>query len=147
MWSVSMHASFCVSVYQSRFACVFVSVSLWVLWVCLSVCLSVPSSTDKTVNPRTLKFWLSISQVKVGKWVSQIFEFSFFCGVMAFFDISAIYSILNFDSDNRHIGTWFFASRVKMSFWNSKKKCVHKKCLLTYFLPISIFWGVFGLSL
>ena len=75
-----------------------------------------------------------IPQVKLGKRLSQIFEFSFFCWVMAFFDISAIYSILNFDSDNRHIGTWFFASRVKMSFWNSKKKCVHKKCLLTYFL-------------
>ena len=102
----------------------------------MSVCVYVPSSTDKTVNPRTLKFWLSIPQVKVGKWVSQIFEFSFFCWVMAFFDISAIYSILNFDSDNRHIGTWFFASRVKMSFWNSKKNCSQK-------MPFDLLFGDF----
>ena len=115
--------------------------------VCLYVCLSVPSSTDKTVNPRTLKFWVIIPQVKVRKRVSQIFEFSFFCWVMAFFDISAIYSILNFDSDNRHIGTWIFASRVKMSFWNSKKKCVHKNAFLPTFWGISIFWGISGLNL
>ena len=110
--------------------------------VCVSVCLSVPSSTDKTVQPRTLKFWLSIPQVKLGKWLSQIFEFSFFCWVMAFFYISALYSILIFYIDYRHIETWFFfAIRVKMSFWNNKKKCVHKKRLLAYFLAISIFGG------
>ena len=114
--------------------------------VCLSVCLSVPSSTDKTVQPRTLKFWLSIPQVKLGKRLSQIFEFSFFCWVMAFFDISAIYSILNFDSDNRHIGTWFFASRVKMSFWNSKKNCFTKNAFWPTYGRFPFFWGASGLG-
>ena len=109
--------------------------------VCLCVCLCVPSSTDKTVQPRTLKFWLSIPQVKLGKWLSQIFEFSFFCWVMAFFYISAIYSILNFDSDNRHIGTWFFASRVKMSFWNSKKKLFTKNAFWPTFWRFPFFGG------
>ena len=57
--------------------------------------LYVPYSLGYIVQPRTLKFWLSIPQMKVGERVSQIFEFLFLNRVMTLFRFPPIYSLVS----------------------------------------------------